>query len=124
MAITKVRVWVVALSALAACHSATAVKGPFDGSWQGGDATAMLTLNLSDDNGAVKGSGDLDGSSVTGGDIPFSVSGASNGNSMTLTLHANGFVNVTLGGTLVQADTVDATLNGGGFSSYPFVLHR
>ena len=122
--IGRVLIVAVGLGVWTACHSSTGVKGPFDGSWQGGDTTAMLTLNLSDQDGAVKGSGDLDGTAITGGDIPFTVSGDNNGNSLTLTLHANGFVNVTLGGTLVQADTVDAELNGGGFAAYPFVLHK
>ena len=116
---------VVALGMLGGCHSSsTTVRGPFNGSWLGGDTSVLLSLNLTDQDGTVKGSGDISGSSISGGDIGFSVSGTSNGNSCELTLHATGLNNATMGGTEVQADTVDAVLNGSGFTSYQITLHR
>jgi hypothetical protein len=95
------------------------------GHWVGSTTSVGLDMTLTDHAGQIGGSGTIGGSAITGGEIPFNVSGSRNSDStFALTLKATGFTPATYAGKLLNDTTAAGTLNGSGFGTYILTTHR
>lgn len=91
---------------------------PLDGRWVGVRDTVMVTLTLADSIGGVSGTGTLEPS-----DRSVAVTGTYTYPSLALRL-VSGTDTTALTGSFVDDNTVAATLNGGGFTSFAVTLNR
>ena len=91
---------------------------PLDGRWVGVRDTVMVTLTLADSTGGVTGTGMLEPR-----DRSVVVTGTYTYPSLALRL-VSGTDTTALTGSFVDDNTVAATLNGGGFTSFAVTLNR
>jgi hypothetical protein len=120
------RLMVAALfTLLVACGSdSTGPELTVAGAWSGTGSGITLQLTLSvDADGAVSGSGNISGASLT---TALAVTqGTYVDPNVSLVLHAEGYEDINLTGTLqAEGNQIVGTLNGSGFTGFVVVLNR
>jgi hypothetical protein len=121
------RLWFCALAtaALLACGgdsgpSAPNVEGSWTGTVTGTTGSGTLTFSATETDGTVTGNGTL---SASAGSLPLTVSGTFAAPTASLVLHAEGFEDVNLTGTVSESE-LTGTLNGSGFQNTAITLQR
>lgn len=111
---------------LAACGGDTTaparieVAGSWNGSFSSAGVTGTIAMTLQETSGAVTGNGTLTGGGTA---TPLTVTGTYAPPNASLALHATGFNDINLSGT-VSDQTLTGTLNGSGFVGVSITMNR
>ena len=108
---------------LVACGTEPEIVPTVSGTWHGASSGWTLHLTLTENGGAISGSGSI---TPTGGPSqPLTVgSGAHAHPDVSLTLQASGFEDMLFTGELITTERINGQLDGSGFDAFVINLDK